>query len=174
MNVDNFQQKLNDLKSQYNASISNLKKNFINFKLNKTNETENIYKINEKQIYEIIQKVIELNTNLKSLYKENIERIKNKKHIYAELNEHLEENSIKYNTSINLSKQVNDINNYSREKNYEIIVGIIVMILFLLIVLNGIKHKFNMNNIQNISSTITNNIPKFSSSNIINSSSLPK
>ena len=144
LSFENLQQHITTLNSQFETAILKYKNNYIMSNIDKNEENKRIFSNSEKEIDDLIKKIFQVYLVVK---KENEFGMKHLTTVKDEYNK--SENSLDYlddklSTSKKLLSEVNDINKYSKEKSYEIIIGILGLVCALVFVVVGMRNSKNV------------------------------
>jgi hypothetical protein len=141
LSFENLQQHITTLNSQFETAILNYKNNYIMSNINKNEETKRIFNNSEKEIDDIIKKIFQVFLVVKKENEFGMEKLNTIKGKYHKNEDSLDYLDDKLSASKKLLSEVNDINKYSKEKSYEIIIGILGLVCALGFVLVAIRNK---------------------------------
>ncbi len=140
LTFENLQQHITTLNSQFETAISNYKNNYITFHTNKNEENNRIFINSEKEIDDIIKKMVQVFLVVKKENEYGMEQLDTIKSNYHKSEDSLDYLDDKLSASKKLLNEVNDINKYSKEKSYEIIFGVFGLVCALVYVVVRIRN----------------------------------
>ena len=141
LSFENLQQHITTLNSQFETAILNYKNNYITSNIDKNEENKRIFNNSEKEINDIIKKIFQVFLVVKKENEFGMKHLTTAKQEYNKNEDSLDYLDDKLSASKKLLSEVNDINKYSKEKSYEIILGVLGLICALVFVLVAMRNK---------------------------------